>query len=313
MNPTIANIPILLMLALTLSVSSLPASEDNALETYLNANYKNDNYELIQILTEDFDGDGAEETVVSYGYPSKSGYNDPVIEENLLLRKEGETYIELKENIYEGGYYVSQVDKVKLDSSDKWYIRLTITNGVSFSGCGVYGIEGDELRVYYQGASAIARGDDYLIDRDEDGVYERVCQERRYHDVQWHTIRQYQKWNGSEFLPSGTGISYSAGEFVHPQEPKEVIEAYIEAVFLNLEKEIGQLLSEGAEIQADVLELCNEDMLIYSGAEMYLDYEVLERNDTKQVIKATSELGTMHFELVHDGKWQIRRVYRVTE
>ncbi|MCX7708516.1 MAG: hypothetical protein N2484_01560 [Clostridia bacterium] len=209
--------------------------ENSELKKYLD-NVKNrdklQEYELIQVLSDDLDGDGKKETLASFGSRDLTDTDFSDYKYNYLFKHTDKGVVEIKLDFDPRGYFINGVKIIRLDESKTKYIYLKITNGASPLGCAVYVLHNDKLENLFSEASATGAGEYRLVDDNNDGIFEEIVSFRQDYGVQYHRIETHHQWTGKDFKKE---VLYFLDEY--PKGGSEVIEHYLDLLWL--EKNYG--------------------------------------------------------------------------
>ncbi|GGH36639.1 DL-endopeptidase inhibitor IseA family protein [Paenibacillus segetis] len=251
---------------------------------------------LIQILSKDMDQDGNVEYVVSYG-PDKE-----LFDKSYVIRDVQSNYKLLKPELESGGYYIYDISLVNLEGSGQSYIYIGITNGASLEGAGVYSISNNEVINLYYGASATGSGEDLLEDDDKDGVFDKAVAYRHFSRFEMISTSN---WNGKTFDKPVDSFKNSETGFVYPKSSEDLIETYVEAVYLGAEKEMNQMTSPEMTSEFDVLSVFkNTSEFHYFMAFDDVEYKVIKADKNTQIMNMTKGDETVQFTLNFDSKEQ---------
>lgn len=258
---------------------------------------------LIQILSKDMDQDGNVEYVVSYG-PDKEIYDT-----NYVIRDTQSNYQLLKPEIQSGGYYIYDISLINLESSRQSYIYTGITNGAFLEGAGVYGIGDSEVIQLYYGASATGSGEDLLEDGNNDGVFDKAVAYRHFSRFERISTSN---WNGQNFDEPVDSFKNDESGFVYPKSTEDLIETYIEAVFLGAKEETNQMTSPEMVSDFDILSVFEDTSeFYYFMAFDDVEYKVIKADKETKIMTMTKEDVTVQFTLIFDGgdqHWKISSI-----
>jgi len=146
----------------------------------------------------------------------------------------------------------------------------------------------------------------YVKDIDSDGV-EEIIEETNYTDVQNHVYTTTYKWDGKQFKSTGKwSYYYNDKGFVHPSDPKLVVQNYIENMVLGVPKEetIKLVASENL-LDSNFASEFNAELIFYS-----FDYSIQEKSLSEN--QATFECENIELSLLKtDGRWIIKNIKKV--
>ena len=146
----------------------------------------------------------------------------------------------------------------------------------------------------------------YVKDVDDDGV-EEIIEETNYTDVQNHVYTNTYKWDGKQFKSTGKWTYYYNDKgFVHPSDPKLVVQNYIENMVHGVPKEetIKLVASENL-LDSNFVSEFNVDLIFYS-----FDYSIQEKSHSEN--QATFECENLELSLIKtDGRWIIKDIKKV--
>lgn len=258
---------------------------------------------LIQILSKDMDQDGNVEYVVSFG-PDKETYDT-----NYVIRDTQSNYQLLKPEIQSGGYYIYDISLINLESSRQSYIYTGITNGAFLEGVGVYGISDSEVIQLYYGASATGSGEDLVEDGNNDGTFDKAVAYRHFSRFERISTSN---WNGQNFDEPVDSFKNDESGFVYPKSTEDLIETYIEAVFLGAKEETNQMTSLEMVSDFDILSVFEDTSeFYYFMAFDDVEYKVIKADKETKIMTMTKEDVTVQFTLNFDStdqRWMIASI-----
>lgn len=264
-------------------------------------------YEITQTIQDDIDGDNNNEILVSFG--DKNDTDMGKYMKTYILRKTSDSFKklgELKDNVGT----ITDIKIIKLDSSNKKYVFTTQTNGAGGIGCIVYNIKEDEISVVDKRFPATGKGVRTLVDGGN-GIYKGVDY-KEYNDIQKHKLTLFYIWDGNLFVKDNKEITYPYNKenmFVYPQKPEDVIQSYLEAVYVGADNEIKEIISNEFIKNFKVLDYFGENGGFEYG--LYLSHETMLKNDNTFIIKTTDTSNNKfaYFKLINEnGKWKIEDI-----
>ena len=268
----------------------------------------------------DLDGDGAVE------YVFRQAADDRGVNYYLLHKLDTGMYVNagILPDDYSVGHVITDTHIRRLDTGAEQYIVLDVAHDMANAyGYFIYGYDGVNILgplINFPGATAYGARE--LTDSDGDGVYEHTDYYRK-DDLQRHLLTVKTPFCRDQLLDrSLTESEYSeymlsyentAGRFIYPNTPEEVIRCYIEAKWL-FEQKPQEILDELSAItctpKQDIGLLTFDPLNAkYNGIEIQL--EILSETDDTGTISASDARGNhIIFTVVaQDGKWRIREIH----
>lgn len=146
----------------------------------------------------------------------------------------------------------------------------------------------------------------YVKDIDNDGV-EEIIQEMSFEDIQNHVYTTVYKWDGKQFKSTDKWSYYQDKGFVHPSDPKLVVQNYIEDMIIGVPKEetLKLVVSENL-LDRNLVSDFKYELIIYG-----FNYFIHEKSLSENQAVFTCENLELSLSKI-DGKWIITNVKKVS-
>jgi len=200
-------------------------------------------FEFLKFASADVDKDGYPEVAAAFEKVTKEGKTQTqisVFRWNNQLGRFKETYNKVLELVSNGVENIKAVDILKAGAKNFVFIY---DYDAKNSGIIILGYENKEFTQIY---NTRYNGRLDIDDSDKDGLSEIVGINQFAQHIQKPEIYKYNKWNGTSFAEFNRKICYvkadgTAGSFVYPTKPEQVIQNYIESYFLGFKDELEKL------------------------------------------------------------------------
>ncbi|MDF2869243.1 MAG: hypothetical protein K0R05_818 [Anaerocolumna sp.] len=198
---------------------------------------------------EDMNLDGINEIIIATGTSGDDPYDNYVSSLSILSDNNG-VIEQIGDELSGEGYRVYQVKLIHLQEDPKSYLYCGLTNGAGLIGFTIIGVDDNKTYNLCYSASATGRGEDLLLDSDNDGQFDGITQYREDYDVLYYPLIRTYKYKNNSFILESTTVNL-------PDYPNDIQDTILQFISL---KDINPDKSE--EVNKRISELCSDEIAI---------------------------------------------------
>ena len=268
-------------------------------------------FEFLKFASADVDKDGYPEVAAAFEKVTKKGTTQTqisVFRWNNKLGKFEEAYNKILDLVSNGVENIKAADIIKPGVKNFVFIYDYDSKN---SGILILGYENKAFKQIY---NIRYNGGLSIDDSDKDGLSEVVGIQRFVKHMQKPVIYKYYKWNGTSFAEFNRKIGYekedgTAGSFVQPTKPEQVVQNYIESYFLDFKDELEKLSINDKVINYN---LKNSFSVNADGGLNYFVTKATGKKGQTIDIKAFGskvDIKGITFHLINkDGVWKVSQI-----
>ena len=261
-------------------------------KAYIDAEEKKERV-LLNEMQGDFDQDGYEEIILSFGKKPREIIKDCEYEDVWL---EVSYAIRVKENEIEdlgccevpsNGYCIYMLKKVHMAGNNRDYIGVFTTNGMYPLGCGLYTMDENEIKCIGDFSSPTGSGEARF--EGEKDAYTSIVLWKNDYSTHYYTVCEQYMWNGTGFNESVDKVSMDK----KVENAEETVKYFLELSLADRRYNDATLIEKRrALVKNDTMDLLAVDISecldwMYTGK----DFD--------------DPWGNMHFSASHDERFSV--------
>lgn len=286
-------------------------SSGNPYYTFIQKNNPNvlKENKLIYFKEEDIDLDGKKEAIVALGEVDKDNILQTSVSDLFLLRNDNGIIKKLAYNFGKDTYFINEVEIIKLQGKRESCIYLGLTNSSNLEGFSLFELIDNKLKNFCYSASGSGVGEDSLVDKDHNGIYDGYVQFRSNMDVLYYEVDAHYVFKDNVFKHAETHVEISPD---YPDGIEEVLLQYISLRSLDFgeSKEVNKRLKLICKDQtADALKW-NKTVWAQAYIANYLGFEKKINFDID--LQEVYEIATATFIDDHQKEYQCQFTMEMT-